>query len=41
MIEAHKDESYVVNLTTAPGFIAAFVPSQVERGADELEHWRP
>ena len=35
------DESHVVALMTALGIIAAFVPSKVEREADELEHFRP
>jgi hypothetical protein len=39
--EAHKDERHVVALMMALGIIAAFVPSQVEREADELECFRP
>ena len=31
MSEAYKDESHMVDVITVLGFIAAFVPSEVER----------
>jgi glycine/D-amino acid oxidase-like deaminating enzyme len=40
MPQARKDESHAVDVRMTVDFVAAFLPSQVEREADELEHRR-
>ncbi len=40
MTEAHEAGSQALDVMRVVDFIAAFVPSQVEREADELEHRR-
>ena len=41
MTEAHEAGSQALDVMRVVDFIVAFVPSQVEREVDELEHWQP